>query len=100
MCACVYVFVCVFLLSKSKVSNDCPTVQSIKQADYLRRHDICDVMFRQRANDRYGCTRGPIWIARGPIWVHVAIASRAISVRVMKQIVTIYTKMCDKGISR
>ena len=35
---------------------------------------------------RYGCTRGPI----------MGFESRAISARVTKQIVTIFSKTCDK----
>ena len=35
---------------------------------------------------RYGCTRGPI----------MGLESRAISARVTKQIVTIFSKTCDK----
>ena len=37
---------------------------------------------------RYGCTRGPI----------IGFESRAISARVTKQIVTIFSKTCDKAI--
>ena len=49
-------------------------------------------MFRQRAvmgarEGRYGCTRGPI----------MGFESRAISARVTKQIVTIFSKTCDNG---
>ena len=36
---------------------------------------------------RYGCTRGPI----------MGFESRAISARVTKQIVTIFSKTCDKA---
>ena len=36
---------------------------------------------------RYGCTRGPI----------MGFESRAISARVTKQIVTIFSKTCDKN---
>ena len=48
-------------------------------------------MFRQRAvmgarEGRYGCTRGPI----------MGFESEAISARVTKQIVTIFSKTCDK----
>ena len=57
----------------------------------MRKPAFCnDVMFRQRAfmgarEGRYGCTRGPI----------MAFESRAISARVTKQIVTIFSKTCD-----
>ena len=92
------IFFLLLLILKSKVRNDCPTVQSIRPAEYLRRHDI---------NFVTSCfDSGPIWITRGPIWVHaradmdharanmgsrewadMAFASRAISTRVTKQIV-------------
>ena len=69
-------------------------IQSITLAWYRRRHNIDDVMFRQRAvmgarEGRYGCTRGPI----------MGFESRAISARVTKQIVTIFSKTCDKCVS-
>ena len=56
------------------------------------RHNIDDVMFRQRAvmgarEGRYGCTRGPI----------MCFEARAISARVTKQTVTIFSKTCDKA---
>ena len=103
VCACVCV--CVFSLFKSKVWKDRPTVQSISLAEYLRRHDICDVMFRQRADmdharadmgaheGRYGSREGRYGFTRAGL---LAFVSRAISARVTKQIMAIYSKTCDK----
>ena len=102
---CARVCECFFLLFKSKVRNNCPTVLTL--AEYLRRHDIYDVMFRQRADMD---PRGPIWVRAKTDMDHaradmgsreradMAFASRAISARVTKQTVTIYSKTCDKCI--
>ena len=46
VCLCVSVFLSV----KSETKDDSPTVQSIiRLAEYLRRHDICDIIFLHRA---------------------------------------------------
>ena len=68
----------------------------------LRRSDVNDVIYFAEGADEglYGCMRGPIWFhVRVNMGSHeravMCLAPRAVSARVAKHFVTIFSKTCN-----
>ena len=69
-----------------------------------RRGDVNDVIY-----DAKGLSEGRNWCTGGPMWVHaradigsceravMGLESRAVSVRVIKYLVTVFSKTCNKS---